>query len=235
MNHNVDPYTPPGIAEVSSPEPEMEGSWKVANGHLWVRDGAILPDICLYGSATGRRTPIKLLWLPRAANVLNWILALLGTFLLLGYSWMMRPELSGMLRAILIAALVSSAIQAVAFKKNWKRYKITIQRSKGWKAILRVAAVVCLFFALFNFAMVGLDHYLEFAGYDPKQKIGIVNSLFFLWMTSTHAVILLQMVRAVEVRDGWHRLAGVHPKTLGKLLLLQGDAPWSARTISTTE
>lgn len=225
MNHGIDPYAPPKVAEVSSPDQPVEGRWKVDKGSLWVKDGAVLPDICLYGSAAGRRSSVKVLWLSRAGNVLNWTLALLGTCALLGYSWIMRPGLSEMMAAILIAAVALSAIHATAFKRNWKRHRITIRRSKGWKAGLRVAAAVCAFYAIFSCVIIGFDYYRESAGFDQTQKIGIGNSLFFLWMTATHAAIVLQLVRAVEAREGWHRLEGVHPRALEALSRVQGEPP----------
>lgn len=225
MNNHIDPYAPPKVAEVFPPELPVEGTWKVDKGSLWVKDGAVLPDICLYGSAAGRRSSVKVPWLSRAGNILNWTLAFLGTCALLGYSWIARPGLSEMMGAILIAAVALSAIHAVAFKRNWKRHRVAIQRAKGWKAGLRVAGAVGAFYAIFSFVIIGFDSYRELAGFDQTQKIGIGNSLFFLWMTTTHAAIVLQLVRAVETRDGWHRLEGVHSRALDALSRVQGGPP----------
>jgi len=54
-------------------------------------------------------------------------------------------------------------------------------------------------------------------------KIGFGQSLMLLWLVSLQLVIVMQMVRAVELRDGWHRLAGVHPKALAALSGLQAS------------
>jgi hypothetical protein len=128
-----------------------------------------------------------------------------------------------MTQAVLIAALATSAIQGLVFRGNWKRRRITIERSKGRKVMVRIACVVLAFYALPALVGTGLERFLNGIAADQELKIGIGNSLIFLWVVSLHRLVVLQLVRAVEMRDGWYRLAGVHPRALAALRELQAS------------
>lgn len=222
MNGNLDPYIPPE----TDPEPCQASSgsmWKILDGSLWVRDGVILPEICLYSSSPGglKRELLKVQWAPRSATILGIILGAVGTCSLIGYSWFAHPGLTGMMQAFLVAVVATAAIQALAFRRNWKGQRITIVRTKGRRVLLRLALVVLAFYGLSTVLWVVLDRFLDGIAADQEMKIGIGNALMFFWIVSLHAVIVLQLVRAVETRDGWYRLAGVHPKALTELQRLQ--------------
>lgn len=224
MKEAHDPYAPPE----TDPDPGQVASgslWKILDGSLWVRDGVMLPEICLYGSSPGglKRELIKVQWAPRSATVLGFILGAVGACTLIGYSWLTRPGLTGMMQATLVAVLATAAIQAVAFRRNWKGQRIAIGRSKGRRVLLRLALVVLAFYGLSTVLWPVLDRFLDWIAAGQEMKIGIGNALMFFWIVSLHAVIVLQLVRAVEIRDGWHRLAGVHPKALSELQRLQAS------------
>ncbi|QJE96535.1 hypothetical protein [Luteolibacter luteus] len=223
MNEELDPYTPPA----SHPEPGPSASnstWKIEEGSLWVKNEAVLPKICLYGSSSSsKRDVIRIQWAPRSSLIFSLVLALLGSMALLGYSWFNRPGLGGMMQAVFVAVLVIAAIQGLVFRKNWKRRRIVIERSRGWRVAMRIAVAVLAFYGLISAALVMLDRLLTWIAADQLLKIGFGQSLMLLWLVSLQLLIVMQMVRAVELRDGWHRLAGVHPKALAALSGLQAS------------
>lgn len=223
MKTDDNPYTPPA----SHPEPgpsASDSTWKIQDGSLWVQNEAVLPRVCLYGSSNAfRREVVKIQWAPRSSSIFSLVLASLGSMALLGYSWLNRPGLAGMMQAVLVAVLAIAAIQALVFRKNWKRRRIAIERSRGWRVALRITVAVIAFYGLISAALAGLDRFLTWIAADQLLKIGFGQSFMVLWLVSLQLVIVMQMVRAVELRDGWYRLAGVHPKALAELGRLQAS------------
>jgi hypothetical protein len=225
MNGDLDPYATPQTDP--SPSQMAAGSmWKILDGSLWVRPGAILPEICLYGSSPGglKRELVKIQWAPRSATILGMVLGMVGTVTLMGYSWFERPGLTGMMQAVFLAVLATTAIQALVFRRNWKSRRITVGGSKGRKRWVLVAVVVLAFYGISSALLAVLDRLFDGISADQELKIGLGHSLMFLWVVSLHVVIVLLLIRAVETRDGWYRLAGVHPGALAELKRLQAGA-----------
>ena len=192
------PYSPPSTdpSEVRMEVPN--GSlWIVFDGDLFVRDRAILPDVCISGSPPGE--PGKQRSVPIHTSRW-WVLLVLLVFSLA----LLAKSGIQLLAVIAVGHLVSNfgkKIRVMIFEST--------RRFRRHLMLYWIGALGSAGFAFWFSESV-------FSG-PFSESSAILMGCCLMWNFPTHRF------RAVHYKDGWYELRGVHAKAIAGLEQIQGQ------------
>jgi hypothetical protein len=210
MDGELDPYTPPKASLEMEHSPARQG-WKIHDGKLWVKDGAELPDVCPYGSASPfHRNEIPITWLPRSLMILEAVSLLASSGMLLVSVIITQPTPVVVGQVLLVVALGAVVIDALTRLRLWTRHRIKIRRSIGLGVVVRLAMVLACYLVM----AVLLFHLLN--TWIVSQTMGQIAGIY-LFMTVPRFLQSMVLLHAVEEKDSWYRLGGVSSSAIARL------------------
>lgn len=195
------------------------------DGALWVKDGAVLPDICLDGSSATRRSgPVKLSLTTRLFQSAMITGTLIGTAILATLASIGSLGLLGFSQ-IMIALVIAASIGPAAIAA-WKgeRKSVTIHRSTGLRSMGKGIIRLLICAAVYYLAIIALDHASRILALAQRQQIGLSYTLMFVFVMTLGLVLRPGSIRAVAVEGGWFLLQGVHPSAITGLARIQTAA-----------
>jgi len=212
---DASPYSPP-IAGSPATSIATEKSWIIQDGDLWVKDGAELPGVCLYGSKRMWKRPLKLWLLSGVGRKLTFLLVgmvAMGQFLF--FLW--RSDADAMLT---FAAFIVSILAFHAIRETITT-KIRIHGGVGVGILTRLAPIILIdAIAILALSLVG-DRIIHMAG----SGIRVAYPTIFCIAALQRVMIDRMLVHSVEKKGDWFRLANVHPRAVVELLQIQDGVP----------
>ncbi len=219
----MNPYqTPASPAAETTPLKESGQLWQVSDFSLWVRDGASLPDVCLYGSAV-ESTTRGVLKLVMLGPVGRFIKPILGLALIVVLGWL---TVQGVRSLFLFGSIVAAVISVhlltprILGTRAFQGGKLSIHISTGNRGrsthlihgVVRSAMMFLPVFASGSFRWLRVEESMEMGA-------------FFTWMFAVFwvddLVERLIFPTPCEARSGWFKLKNIHPSALVRLEEIQ--------------
>lgn len=213
----MNPYAPPLTTEA----PESKGTrWCVKDGALWVKDGAILPEVCLHGTAEGRPTRRKTLKLDSHSPVAKRIevmIPVVGSVLMIWATW---KGFNHAATIIMFITLLASLVETTWSKRAGYSQVIEIHCSAGKRAALKEAASWTSHGLVFLFIIYALQN-ADSWNFEPIS--GFYLCMLYLinksWITDLVSSRFSPSIGGDE--QGWYRLKNIHASALAKLKDIQ--------------
>ena len=223
----MNPYAPPLTTEV----PESKGArWCLKDGALWVKDGAMLPEICLHGTAedrpTGRRT-LKLDSHSPAAKRLEVVIPVVGSVLMIWATW---KGFNHAATIIMFITLLASLAGTTWSKKAGYSQMIEVHCSAGKRAALKEAASWTIHGLVFLFIIYAV---FNAENWSVEPIHGLYLCMLYLinksWITDLLSSWFFPAIHGHE--QGWYRLKNIHASALAKLKEIQAERLAGRRVI----
>jgi hypothetical protein len=202
------PYSAPQVSALTKADPREGALWYVSEGVLHVRDGASLPDVCLYGDSPGdpgERKTLTIAWGPTWVRCLP-LVAVAGYLL---WTSSLSPGKSGIL-GLLAAILLLIALG----KRLIKRGRLHAFRSN--QATRNGIRWFCVEILVATGVVIGAGFLINRIAPEllANGGAGAFGGLSAILMMSLQQ---RRQVRAFGYHNGWFMLGNVHPAAIARL------------------